>query len=465
MQNTSPASTGSMAPPPGPRGLPWLGNALEVWKDPLAYLLDGLRRYGPIARYRFAGMNFVLIADADAAHHVLVDNAKRYHKSRNYEGLKFLLGQGLLTSEGDFWRQQRKLAQPAFHRERLAGLLESMTACTEDMLSRWRAELRDGGRDRAPIDVHREMNRLTFRIVGRTLLGVELDGEARAVGEALDVALRWANAYVESVVRVPPWVPIARNREFQRAKRALDALILRIVRDRRAAMDRGAAVPNDLLQMLLEATDADTHEGMTDEQLKSELLTLVLAGHETTANSLAFTLFLLAKHPEVRDRVRREANEVLGERTPTAADLPRMPYALQVLEESLRLYPPAWIFEREALEDDTIGGYRVPRGSIAAVAPYVMHRNPAYFPDPERFDPERFDRAAARERPRHAYLPFGGGPRTCIGNTFALTEMHLVLPMIVRAFTLELPARWTLALEPSVTLRPAQGIPMLRALP
>jgi cytochrome P450 len=453
--------TPPLSPPPGPSGLPWIGQALEVWKDPLGFMLDGLHRHGPVARYRFAGMNFIVIADADAAHHVLVDNAKRYHKSRNYQGLRLLLGDGLLTSEGDFWRQQRRLAQPAFHRERLAGLIERMTACTEEMLARWRAEL---PRDRGPIDIHREMNRLTFRIVGWTLLGVDLDGEARAVGETLDVALRWANEYVESVVRVPVWVPTASNRAFQRARRSLDALVLRIVRDRRATMARGAPVPNDLLQMLLEATDVDTHAGMTDEQLKSELLTLVLAGHETTANALAFTLYLLAKHPEARERVRREAVEALGDRTPTAADLQRMPYALQVLEESLRLYPPAWIFEREALEDDAIGGYAVPKGSIAAVSPYVMHRNPRYFPDPDRFDPARFDRASARERPRHAYLPFGGGPRTCIGNTFALTEMHLILPMIVRAFTLDLPDAGSLALEPSVTLRPAGGLPMLRGL-
>jgi cytochrome P450 len=445
--------------PPGPKGKPLVGSMLEAWKDPIALMLDGFATYGGVTQFRFAWMRYVTLADSDAAHRVLVENAKNYHKSPNYQGLKLLLGDGLLTSEGDFWRRQRKLAQPAFHRERLAGFVDSMAQCTDDMLARWRTET---AKNPAPVDVHREMMRLTFRIVGQTLLSVDLDGESRAVGEALDVALHWANDYVESLVRVPPWVPLKKNRDFLKAKATLDELVLRIVRARRAAMARNEVVPQDLLQMLLEATDTDTNTGMTDEQLKHELLTLVLAGHETTANALTFTLHLLSKNPDARAKVIAEAREALGDRAPAVSDLPKLPYTMQVIEESLRLYPPAWAFERVALEDDIIAGYSIPKGTVIGISPFVMHRNPKYFPDPERFDPARFDRSAPVDRPKHAYVPFGGGPRTCIGNAFALMEMQVILPMILRAFTLDSPSGFKLELEPSVTLRPRFGVPMRR---
>jgi cytochrome P450 len=440
--------------PPGPRGRPLFGSLFEAWKDPLALMLDGYRRFGSVTRFRFAWVSYVLVADAEAAHHVLVENARAYHKSPNYQGLKVLLGKGLLTSEGDFWRKQRKLAQPAFHRERLASFVDTMARCTDDLLAQWRD-------DRATvIDVHRAMMRLTFRIVGKTLLSVDLDGEARAVGEALDVALAWANDYVESIVKTPLSWPTPGNLRFRRAQRTLDTLVMRVVADRRAALDRAAPAPQDLLQLLLEARDADTGEGMSDAQLKDELLTLVLAGHETTANALSFALLLLAQHPDVRAKLRAEAETALGDRAPTIADLPKLPYALQVAEEALRLYPPAWCFERVALEDDIVGGFSIPKGTIVGIAPYVMHRVPKYFEDPERFDPSRFDRSTQHDRPKHAYLPFGGGPRTCIGNAFALMELQVLLPMIVRAFDLDALPGWSLELDPSVTLRPARGLPM-----
>ncbi|MBL8682659.1 MAG: cytochrome P450 [Myxococcales bacterium] len=446
----------SNAQPPGPRGKPIVGSLLEAWDDPLALMLGGFASHGSIVRYKFAWIPYVVVADAEAAQHVLVKNARAYHKSPNYDGLKLMLGHGLLTSEGEFWKKQRRLAQPAFHRERLAGFVREMTACTEDLLAEWSRS------SERTIDLHRAMMRLTFRIVGKTLLSVDLDGEARAVGEALDVALHWANDYVESIVKIPPSWPTPSNRRFVKAKATLDTLVMRVVVDRRAAMERGETVPNDLLQMLLEAKDADTGETMNDEQLKNELLTLVLAGHETTANALTFTLYLLAKHKDVRDKMRAEAESVLEGRTPTMQDLPKMPYTLQVAEEAMRLYPPAWAFERIALEDDVVGGYAIPKGTIVGISPYVMHRNPKYFADPERFDPSRFEKSAQSERPKHAYIPFGGGPRTCIGIAFALMELQVLLPMIVRAWDLDPPSDYELELDPSVTLRPANGMPVER---
>ncbi|MDP3278403.1 MAG: cytochrome P450 [Deltaproteobacteria bacterium] len=457
MQQTSTDST-TMAhktPPPGPRGKPIVGSMLDAWRDPLVLMYEGFKTHGPMVQFRFMHLRYVTIADADAAHYVLVENAKNYHKSRNYQGLKVLLGQGLLTSEGDFWRQQRKLAQPAFHRERLTALGDTMVRCGQDLLTRWEREMRG-----KTFDLHSEMMRLTFRIVGLTLLSVDLDNEAKTVGEALDVALHWANDYVESVVRLPLWVPTAKNRKFAEAKNTLTVMVQRIVTERREAIARGDAPGKDLLQMLLEAVDADTGATMSDAQLIDELLTLVLAGHETTANALSFALWLLAEHKDIRTQMCEEIHTVLGDRAPTMSDLPKLTYTTQVIEEVLRLYPPAWCFEREALSDDTIHGYHIPKGTLLGIAPYVLHRNPKYFADPLRFDPSRFAKGSASERPKHAYLPFGGGPRICIGNAFAMMEMQLLLAMIVPKFALERVPGHEVSLDAAVTLRPKGGLPM-----
>lgn len=462
MSNASPAvsSTAHVRPRstrrdwPGPVGGVLSGNIWEAWADPLKLFAEGVREHGHHVRFRFGWLRYHLIDDPASAHHVLVENARAYVKSRNYAGLKILLGQGLLTSEGEFWKRQRRLAQPAFHRQRLAGFADQMVACTNDQLDRWERELVP----RRPLfDLHGEMMRLTFRIVGRTLLSKDLDGEARAFGDALNVALKWTNEYVESVVKVPPWVPTPKNRRFGRAARTLEGLVDGIVAERRAAGD--AAPHDDLLAMLMEVKDESTGETMSDRQLRDELITLVLAGHETTANSLAFTFDLLARHPAVARRLRAEVAEVLGDRAPTLADLARMPYGKAVVEESLRLFPPAWVVERDAIEADEVGGLPIEPGATVAVSPYILHRRPDLWPDPEGFDPERFLRPDP-DRPKLAYMPFGAGPRTCIGNAFAMMEMQLVLPMIVRRFRLELEPHARVELDPSVTLRPKAGVPM-----
>lgn len=438
----------------GPRGHLVSGNIWEAWEDPLKLFIEGARDHGDYVRYRFGWLDYHLVNSPAGAHHLLVENAKNYVKSRNYAGLKILLGQGLLTSEGDFWKRQRRLAQPAFHRQRLTRFAEQMVACTGDHLDRWERDLLPG---RPAFDLHAEMMRLTFRIVGETLLSKDVDGDARAFGDALNVALKWTNEYVESVVKVPPWVPTPNNRRFNRAARTLEGLVDAIVAERRA---EGPAVGrDDLLAMLMEVKDEATGETMSDRQLRDELITLVLAGHETTANSLSFTFELLSRHPDVARRVRSEAAEVLGERDPTLADLPRMPYAKAVVEESLRLFPPAWVVERDALEDDVIDGHPVAKGSTVAVSPYALHRNPALWENPEGFDPERFLKPDLA-RPKLAYLPFGAGPRMCIGNAFAMMEMQLVVPMVLRRFRLELEPNARIELDPSVTLRPRAGVPM-----
>lgn len=432
----------------GPRGELFLGSLRDAWRDPLDLMLRSALEHGDVSLLRFPFVRYYVVADPEGIKHVLVSNAKNYVKSRNYRGLKILLGEGLLTAEGETWRAQRKLAQPAFHRERLASFVSSMAECTRDMLDRWDEE-------GSPCDAHEEMMRLTFRIVGRTLLSAEVDGDAKAIGQAMSVAIKFANDYVEKP-SLPVWFPTPKNVRFWRARRTIEEVVTRIVEERRASAER----KDDLLAMLMEARDEEGY-GMSDLQLKHELLTLVLAGHETTANALTFILYLLSKHAGVL-RTLEEEVATLGGRAPTLADLPRLAYATQVIEESLRLFPPAWVMEREAIDDDVVGGCSIPKGAIVGLSPWVTHRSPRVWPNPESFDPSRFVKSAKDARHKHAYLPFGAGPRTCIGNAFAMMEMQIALAMIVQRYRLELRPGHVLELEPQITLRPRGGLPMLR---
>lgn len=443
---------------PGPKGLPVVGSALPALRDPLGFLTRAHAEYGDVVRIRFAHLTWHLVSDPGAIKHVLVDNAKGYTKSRNYDGLKLVLGKGLLTSEGEEWRKQRKLAQPAFHRDRLAGLADRMASATRDMLARWR----DEGASRGSFCVHEEMMRLTFRIVGLTLLSTDVDGDAREVGEAIGVAMQFANDYVESFVQLPTWLPTPDNLRFRRAMRTLDSVVYRIIADRR----RDGGDHGDLLDMLMGAREEGTDRAMSDVQLRDELLTLVLAGHETTANLLSFTFMMLSKHPDVARRLHEEAVRVLGEgegRVATLADVPALAYTKQVLEETLRLYPPAWSFERQAIAEDVVGGYAVARGDIIGVSPYIVHRHPRYWENPEGFDPERFSPERATGRPRYAFIPFGAGPRTCIGNHFAMMEAQIILAMIAREHRLDLVSSRPVELDPVITLRPKRGIMVTRS--
>jgi cytochrome P450 len=440
---------GSPKAMPGPRDNFWVGSLFDAWADPLSLFTRASREHGDLVQFRFAWMRYYLINDAAAAHHVLIENAKGYHKSPNYQGLKVILGQGLLTSEGDLWRRQRKLAQPAFHREHLKGFASTMVAATRNTVTRWETEVAGKG----SFDIHAEMMRLTFRIVGQTLLGADLESDAKDFGAALNVGLKWANEYVESVVRVPPWVPTPNNVRFRRAQRTIEGVVGKVVADRKASSEE----KRDLLGMLMSARDEATGEAMSDKLLMEELLTLTLAGHETTANALAFTFYLLSSHPDIARRANDEVERALGGREPQLEDLAKMPFVKAIIEEALRLYPPAWVVERVALEEDVVNGYRIPKGGIVGVSAYMMHRNPRYFENPEGFDPDRWLKPDAA-RPKLAYMPFGGGPRTCIGNAFAMMELQIIVPMLLQRFQLSLSPGFKLELDPSVTLRPKSGI-------
>jgi cytochrome P450 len=341
------------------------------------------------------------------------------------------------------------LLQPAFHRQRINAYAHTMVELTVGTIAGW-----SDGEQR---DIHREMMRLTFAIVGRTLFGADLSGDAAEVGAALTEALRALEKRVESIgILVPDAVPTPVNLRLRRATRILDRLVYRLIAERRASgSERG-----DLLSLLLGARDADNGSGMSDRQLRDEIMTLVLAGHETTALALTWAWYLLAHHPAAEARLHAELDEVLGEREPSVDDLPRLSYTNRVIAESLRLYPPAWMIERGAVRATELGGHRLRANTTVLLSPWVIHRDPRWYQRPLAFEPERWADDAARRLPRFAYLPFGGGPRQCIGNTFALTEAALLLASIARQFRLELPDHEPVEPEPTITLRPAGGLRM-----
>ena len=433
--------------PPGPRGLPLIGSSLETRRDILGLLHRGMLEYGDTVRFRFGPWNFVTLHRPEDIRAVLLERHADFRKSPSYEGLKLILGTGLLTSEGEFWQRQRKLATPAFHHKRLVGFAETMTRCSSDLADGWDRRVRAG---ETSLDVFEEMTALTFRIVGLTLFSTELSDHAGAMGPALAVAVEHANYLATSLMLAPPpWVPTARNRRFRHAVGVIDELVLGIIAERR----RSGEDHPDLLGMLMAATvEGDPSAGMSDHELRDEVATLVLAGHETTANALTWTFVLLAQHPEVEARVVEEIQRVCGDRPPT--------YVGQVIDEAMRLYPPAWVFERQAIHDVELGEYAIPRGTLVAISPWTLHRHPGHWPRPLRFDPERFSEAAKAARPRYTYLPFGGGPRQCIGTNFALIEAKLVLASLLARYRLELLSGQDLRPDPAVTLRPRQGLKM-----
>jgi len=410
-----------------------------------------MREYGDIVHFRMWIRHVYLVSSPEGVKHVLVDHASKYSKGSGIKKMSaLLLGDGLLTSEGDHWKLQRRLAQPAFHRERLAKLADVMTSATGHLLDGWERRRARG----EAFDAAADFMELTLRIVSRALFSVDVVEDAAALGKAVTVALEETNRRILSFASPPLWVPTANNREYRQAVRLLDEVVFKIIDARR----KGQSTGTDLLQMLMEARDQETGGGMTDRQLRDEVMTLFLAGHETTANALAWTVWLVAQHPEVEAKLRAEVAQVLGGRVPEAQDVPKLRYVSQVLDESMRLYPPAWITARQCIEDDELLGYHVPRNTIVAVSPFTTHRNPRLWPDPEKFDPDRFAPDRAQSRPRHAYFPFGAGQRMCIGNNFALMEGALILAMISQRFSAALEEGHPVEPLPRVTLRPRHGI-------
>ena len=429
-------------PGPPPNLLRSLFGALQ--QNPLEYFTELARKYGDVSGLRIGNFRSLFINHPDLIEDVLVNKARMYHKGRILQANKFLFGEGLLTSEGDFWLRQRRLSQPAFHRERIAAYAATMAEYTEQMLAGWR-----GGQER---DVHEEMMKLALRIVGKTLFDADVTRDAKEVGETLDILLRIAANFGRTVL-VPLWVPTPRNLRAKAGVRRLEKVIYRIIAERRAnGRDTG-----DLLSILLQVQDEDGTR-MNDRQLRDETITLFLAGHETTASTLSWTWWLLAQNPAVEKKFPEELHGVLGGRTPTMDDLPKLTYLGHVLTESLRLYPPAWGMARLAEKEHEIAGYPVRPGYGVAMAQWVVHRDARWFDAPSEFRPERWENGLAKQLPRFAYFPFGGGPRQCIGNTFALMEASVVLATIGQKFRLQLVPGHQVTPMASITMRPRNGI-------
>jgi cytochrome P450 len=436
--------------PPGPKGLPIVGVAFELRRDPLALLRRVAREYGDIVSIRVPLGTRILLNNPGYIEQLLVVQQAKFHKSTlTKQVTERMLGQGLLISEGDLWRRQRRPAQPAFHRSRINEYAAPMVEIAQAHIRDWR--------DGESRDVAHAMTALTLDIAVRTLFGTTLPGEAEQVGRAMTFLMRHQLGRQRSPFRVPESWPTPRNRRAEREVEFLDSLVYRIIEERRA--QSGSNHHNDLLSMLMGAMDEDGSQ-MTPKQLRDETMTLFLAGHETTALTLSWTWYLLSQNPAVETRLEEELRGVLGGRAPDVADLMRLPYLQAVLNEVLRLYPPAYILARTAIAPCTIGGYDIPTGTTILTSQWVMHRDERYFDDPDSFHPERWLDGLADRLPAGVYLPFGDGPRRCIGQGFAQLEAALVIGTIAQRFRFRLVPGHPVIPEPLVTLRPRHGIRM-----
>ena len=438
-------------PPPVPsipvlRGLPFIGNMLEFRRDRLA-LHDAAAEVGPVARFQIMHLPIYTISDADLAKEVLVDQAASFKKSAGMQFLAPLLGEGLLSSEGEVHKQHRKLLAPAFAPKRLAAYGTVMVEETKRQLAGWHK-----GKQ---VDIAHEMMEMTLAIAGRTMFDADVRGDARVVGEGLELAMRSMLASITSPLQLGYKWPLPRHLAMKRAVKMLDAIVYRMIADGRAAnVDKG-----DVLSMLLLARDEDG-SGLTDAQVRDEVMTLLLAGHETTANTFTWTWYELGRNPAALAKLEEEVTRVLGGRSVTTDDLPNLPWTAAVIDEAMRLHPPAYQTGREAKNDVTIGGHRFPERSIVIINIRGIHRRADYFPQPLAFRPERMLADQKKARPRHHYLPFGAGPRVCIGSHFALMEAQLCLATMVQAARVR-PLVTTVVPEPLVTLRPKGGLPAI----
>jgi cytochrome P450 len=434
--------------PPGPKTSLFASWTYGFSRDPLTHLSTLVRTHGDLASYRMGGELIFFVNDPVFIQEILVTDHRNFTKSRGLERTRRLLGNGLLTSEGEFHRRQRRLMQPAFHRERIESYGQTMVAHADRVRSSWSRGVE--------IDVAQEMARLTLSIAGKTLFDVDVQSRAAEIGDALTEVMASFWLAMMPFGSVIERLPVGRMRRARLARERLDAIVYDMIAERRrAGGDRG-----DLLSMLLLARDEDDGTGMTDQQVRDEAMTTLLAGHETTANALTWTWYLLSQAPDAEAKLQEEIGRALGGRLPTAADIPSLPYVERVVTEAMRLYPPAWILGRRAIGPHPIGGYVAPPRTIFLMSPWVMHRDGRYFPDPERFDPDRWTPELKATLPRFAYFPFGGGPRRCIGEPFAWMELVLVVATTAQRWKLRLVPGHPVVPQPLVTLRAKHGMRM-----
>jgi len=444
--------------PPGPTYILPYRLIQKFLHEPLKLLIDISHTYGDIAHFKFGSQNVYLLNNPDYIEDVLVTNYKKFIKSRGLQVSKRLLGNGLVTSEGEYHDLQRHLIQPTFYPKRIKSYSDMMIKQANDMCNSWH--------DGAILDIHKEMTKLTLAIICKTVLGYDIDPEHDEVGDALLTCMKYFNRLLMpfgELIEKIPLLPI--NKGFQKAKKDLDSIVYSIIKEHRKKLDKGddKESHDDLLLTLLQAQDEEAGIGrMTDEQLRDEVMTIFLAGHETTANALTWTYYLLSENPLIETRLQEELYSTFGNsRTPiTVDDVPKLQYTEKILTESMRLFPPAWALGRQAIDDYKVGGYSVPKGSIILMSQYVMHRDPRYFPEPDRFNPDRWTEEFKKQLPRFSYFPFGGGIRGCIGEPFAWLEGILLIATICRQWRLKHVPSHKVELKPLITLRPKYGMQM-----
>lgn len=435
--------------PPGPSGWFFSAPLFKFRRDPLTFLAAAAREHGDIVHFKIGGQHFFFLNDPELIKDVLVTHHDRFMKGRALQRSKRILGEGLLTSEGDFHRRQRRLAQPAFQKQRLSAYGPAMVECAARTAARWR--------DGETYDISKEMMRLTLSIVGRTLFGADVESEAQEIGEALTVLVSNFDKLFIPFSELLEKLPLPQTQRIKKAVARLDKTIYRLIEERRCSHeDRG-----DLLSMLLRARDEEGDgAGMSDKQLRDEALTIFIAGHETTANALTWTWYLLSQNPAAEAELHAELARVLNGRAPAVEDVPKLRYTEMVFAEAIRLYPPAWAIGRLALQEHRLGGFRIAKGDLIIVSPYVTQRDARYFPEPEKFDPMRWTPEAREARHPFAFFPFGGGPRRCIGEGFALLEGILLIAALAQRWKLRLDPAQVVATMPVITLRPKFGMRM-----
>ncbi len=431
----------SVRRPSGPRGAPLIGHALEFARDSLELMTRAAREHGPVARLRMFDRELLLLTDPADIEQVLVRDSGSYIKDKFTHDLSRALGNGLVTSEGAHWKRQRKLMAFAFTPKKIAAYANTMTQVAAHECASW-----------APgqvVNLHQEMSRITLEIVAKVLFHADIEADARVVEHSMAVLNHFFAESVEAAVRLPPWIPTPANVRLNRAVRRIDDILFQIIKQRRKQAESG----DDLLGAMLTAKD-DSGKGMSDQELRDECITLFIAGHETTALALTHCLYLLAQHRHVREQFHAELGTVLGGRMPTAEDAKALQVTERIIKESMRVYPPVWVIGREATREVELGGYAIKPGTQLILPQWVVHRDPRFFPDPEEFDPDRFLPERCKAWPRFAYFPFGGGPRVCVGNHFAMMEATLLLALFGQRFHFELMPGERLEFRPSVTLRP-----------
>ena len=442
---------------PGPRGVALWHSLRRLRRSPLTEYQALREQFGDVVRLGTLPHPVYLVSHPDAVQYVLRENARNYRKGLLFKPIAALQGQGLLTSEGDLWVRQRRLLQPAFHQRQLAICAAVMVDEAQAIVQEWRHPMQTG----TPVNVAERMQRLTFNVIGRVLLGADPGAlnTYRVTLQAIAMPLlHYMQARATRMWAPPLWIPTPRNRQFRRAVAVYNALVQQIIAARRHPRQRPEDQATDVLALLLAACDDTSGTGMSERQLRDEVITFIGAGAETAAHALSWTWYLLAHHPAVAHRVQTELDTMLGGRPPTPQDLPHLPYSRMVLDEALRLYPPSVVLPRQANAPDEISGYAIPQDAVVVISPYVIHRHPDFWSAPAQFQPERFTPEQGTRQHRCAYIPFGEGPRRCLGQAFALMEMHLVLATMAQACTLHMLPEHPVRPEVAVTLRPRNGL-------